>query len=313
MTTPKRTADRLRVLARVLALADERRSVSLMDAADEVGFSARTLRELLEPVLFLEWRDADGELRGESRAFLLTEDEELVVTEEHWLRGLASTQPDPATALRLFVAGVVLQAATTRAPNPALDHALERLASILDADIVVHVDRPRWTDRCEQAYREGRTLQLRYLSLIEGVPRDFEIEPHLIASRWGNWYVLGRIAGDDRVWALRIDRILDATLGERTFERVDMELPEWWDLSEHERSLIVRLPQRDLARLPQPVRVTVTRDLEDARVEAELVTIGPRRHEHLLLSLGADAEIVWPDDARALQRDLAKAVLAQYD
>ncbi len=154
---------------------------------------------------------------------------------------------------------------------------------------------------------------MRYLSLIEGVPRDFEIEPHLIASRWGNWYMLGRIAGDDRVWALRIDRILDATVGEQTFERVDMELPEWWDLSEHERSLIVRLRQRDLARLPQPVRATVTRDLDDGRVEAELVTIGPRRLEHLLLSLGADAEIVWPEDARALQRDLAKAVLARYE
>ena len=152
-------ADRLQVLARVLALADERRSISLMDAADEVGVSTRALRELLEPVLFLEWRDADGNLHSEARAFLLTEDDELVVTEEHWLRGLASTQPDASTAMRLFVAGVVLQAATSSSPLPALDHALERLEGVLDAEVVVHVDRPRWTDLCERARGEKRTMQ----------------------------------------------------------------------------------------------------------------------------------------------------------
>ena len=201
-------ADRLQVLARVLALADERRSISLMDAADEVGVSTRALRELLEPVLFLEWRDADGDLHSEARAFLLTEDDELVVTEEHWLRGLASTQPDASTAMRLFVAGVVLQAATSSSPLPALDRALERLAGILDAEVVVHVDRPRWTDLCEQARGEKRTMSMRYVSAIDGEPRSHEFEPHLIASRWGNWYVLGRSVGTPDIVPFRIDRIL---------------------------------------------------------------------------------------------------------
>lgn len=313
MTDLRRNADRLRVLARVLALADERRSVSLMEAADELGVSTRDLRELLQPVLFLEWRDADGELRGESRAFLLTEDDHLLVTEEHWLRGLASTQPDARTALRLFVAGVVLQAATPDRAAPALDRALDRLARMLDAEVVVHVDRPRWYELCERAHREGRTLRCSYLGAVEEEPRTMEIETHLVASRWGNWYAMVRIAGtDDDMLSLRIDRILDAELGDGTYEPEPVTLPEWWDLSAHDRKLIARVTPRDLDRLPQPNRVTLLRELGDGRVEAEIVVIGPRRLHTLLLVLGPDAEIVWPEEYRNSRRDLARSVLARY-
>ena len=106
------TAERFRALARILAMAEERRSVSVSDVAREIGLTLSEAREVLDPVLFLEWRDHEGAVRGESRAFLLTEKGNLCVTEEHWLRGLASVPPGPSTALRLFVAGVVLQAAT---------------------------------------------------------------------------------------------------------------------------------------------------------------------------------------------------------
>jgi hypothetical protein len=310
--TLRANADRLHVLARVLALADERRSISLMEAADEVGISTRELRQLLEPVLFLEWRDAEGELLGEARAFLLTEDDNLVVTEEHWLRGIASTQPDPSTAMRLFVAGVVLQAATTHAPSPALDRALERLAGILDAKVVVHVDRPQWTDLVEKAHDAKRTLRMRYLSAIQGLPRDMEIEPHLVASRWGNWYVLGRAVGAEKIVPFRIDRILHADPGDRSFEPDDVELPDWWDLSAHEKKLIARLTTHDLERLPQPNCTTVLRDLEEGRVEAEIVVIGPRRLEHLLLALGPDAAVVWPEEYAVMQRELAGRLAASY-
>jgi predicted DNA-binding transcriptional regulator YafY len=313
MSPLKRNADRLRVLAEVLALADERRSISLMDAADEVGISTRDLRELLEPVLFLEWRDADGELLGESRAFLLTDDNHLYVTEEHWLRGIASTQPDPPTALRLFVAGVVLQAATAGAPSPALDRALDQIAGILDAEVVVHVDRPQWTDLLEKANAEGRTVHLRYLSAIEGAAKDMEVEPHLVASRWGNWYMLGRVVGSEKILPFRIDRILDASRGDGTFIPEPAELPDWWDLTAHERKVIARLPSRDVERLPQPNRTTVLRELDDGVVEAEIVVIGPRRLEHVLLALGPDAEIVWPSELADERRRLATELLARYD
>jgi len=322
MTALRTNAQRLQVLAALLAMADERRQVSLMEAADELGVSTRELRELLDPVLYLEWRDADGELLGETRAFLLTDDDELIVSEEHWLRGIASTRPDPPTALRLFVAGVILQAAT-RDPLPVLDRALERLKEVLDAEVVVHFDRPQWTDFLEEAQRSGRTVEMRYLSHIGGRPHDLHLEPHLVASRWGNWYLFARVltsdppptghlVDDERIFPFRIDRILSAGPGGADFEPEAVEVPEWWDMSEHERKVIVRVAPDDLRRVPEPGQSTVLRELDDGRVEAEIMVIGPRRLEHLLLLLGPAAEIVWPDEMPTLQRDLAREVLARY-
>jgi predicted DNA-binding transcriptional regulator YafY len=139
-----------------------------------------------------------------------------------------------------------------------------------------------------------------------------EIEPHLVASRWSNWYVLARIVGDDRILPFRIDRVLEAELGDATFEPEAVELPDWWDLSAHEQKLIARLPAGDVERLPQPNRTTVLRDVGAGRVEAEIVVIGPRRMEHLLLALGPDAEVVWPQELAAQRKELAARLLECY-
>jgi predicted DNA-binding transcriptional regulator YafY len=322
MSKPARTADRLRVIAEVLALAEERRAVSLAEAERQVGVPAAALRALLEPVLFLEWRDAQGELRSEARAFLLTEDDHLLVTDDHWLRGLASVPPEPPTALRLFVAGVVLQAATAGHPSVALDRVLERLAGIVQAPVVLRVDRPPWLEVCEGARQSCTTLCMRYLSAVGGEPHTFEVEPHLVASRWGNWYMLGRVVDrdgppdderdPDAIVTFRIDRIVDARPGDRGFSPEAIDLPEWWDLTAHERTVTAQMTRADLERLPQPNRFTVVRDLGGDRVEAEIVVIGQPRLEHLLLALGPDADVCHPPEYAELRRTLARELLACY-
>jgi hypothetical protein len=306
---PRNVVERLRLIAETLALADERNSVAIADAAAELGVPADELRTLLEPVLFLEWKTPLGELHGESRAFLLTEDDHLVVTEGHWLRGLASRPPSVNDALRLFTAGIVAQAATSRTPSSPLDSALDKLADVLRAQVVVHVERPQHTDLCERLCARGRTLRMRYLSAVHGEPKDHEIEPHLVASRWGNWYVVGPIVGGDEMIAWRIDRILAAAEGDGAFEPSDVDLPEWFAMEEHERTVVVLLPEGDLSRLPQPNRAIVNRKLDDGRVEAEITVIGPRHLDHLLLTLPPDAEVTYPQEYAERRRDLARALL----
>ena len=58
--------------------------------------------------------------------------------------------------------------------------------------------------------------------------------------------------------------------------------------------------------------MTVVRELDDDRVEAEIVVIGPRRLEHVLLALGPEAEVVWPEEYTVLRRELAGELLARY-
>ncbi len=93
------------ILRQVLATAEERRAISLDDAAAEVGVTPEQLKDLLDPVLFLAFRTGLGDLIEQSRSFLLTEDDEIIVDREHWLRDLAADPPTPDVALRLLVAG----------------------------------------------------------------------------------------------------------------------------------------------------------------------------------------------------------------
>ena len=62
------------ILRQVLAMAEERRAISLVDAAAAVGVRPDELKELLDPVLFLAFRTGLGDLIEQSRSFLLTED-----------------------------------------------------------------------------------------------------------------------------------------------------------------------------------------------------------------------------------------------
>jgi len=206
----------------------------------------------------------------------------------------------------------VLQAATSQHPLPALDRALDKLADVLDAEVVVHVDRPPFTDVCEQATNDARTLHVRYLSAVHGEPREYEIEPHLVASRWGHWYVLARVRGQRDVVPFRIDRLLHVEPGDGTFAPEPVAMPEWWDLAAHEQTILAQLPVADLDRVPQPNRSVVCRDLGAGRVEAEITVIGPRRMDHLLLALGPHAEVVWPEECTQRRRDLATELLARY-
>lgn len=303
---------RYRALNAVLAMADERGPVALADAATEIGMTRDQLRALLDPVLFLEFRTSRGELVQATRAFLLTEDDHLMVDETHWLRDLASRPPDADAALRLLVAGTVLQSLAI-GPTAPLDAAVRKLEQVVAADVVVGVDDPPCRDAAEEARRTGRTLRFRYVN-DKGEARDREIEPWFVFSNWGRWYVQGRDLGDDEVKWFRLDRMASADVGDGTFDAPDVaEVPEWFDLSEHEVTVTVRLDPGALDGLPTPHRLGPLVHTADGCVEVDVTVYGRQRLEHLLVVLPPEADVVAPDELRALRAERAAALLARYD
>jgi WYL domain len=103
----------------------------------------------------------------------------------------------------------------------------------------------------QQSWHDGRSLCFRYVRDHDGASSDREAVPHRVYCKWGHWYFQGRELDEAEPKQFRIDRMLDAHLGEVEFDPPpDTEIPAWFDLSEHERTITLRLTPAQLDALP---------------------------------------------------------------
>ncbi|MCZ7534998.1 MAG: WYL domain-containing protein [Acidimicrobiia bacterium] len=300
------------VLNAVLAAAEERGTVSLAEFAERFDVDLDALHRVVADAVLCEFKTSTGDVIGFTRSFLLTEDEHLVLDESHWLRDLVSVPPEPEAALRLLLAG---SAASALAPAavPPLDSALEKLRSALSAEVVVTDARPEWLPLVEHARRAHKRLRFRYVKDGHTEASDREIEPHIVFSKWGHWYVGGRPVGAETTPSFRIDRIISAEVSDEEFEPVDTPtIPEWFDLSAAEHSVRLRLPRGELTSLPRPHRLGEISELPDGLVEVEVVITGDRRLDHLLVILGPECEVLGPPKAIDRRRAYTEELLALY-
>lgn len=305
-------ARQFEILREVLALAEEQGSVPLDEAAATVGITPTQLREVLDPVLFLAFRDDTGELIDQSGAFLLTDDH-LSVDDGHWLRDLTTEPPDRDTTLRLLIATTTLRALLPR-PAPHLDRAAQKLRAHLQVELQVPLDTPEFLEVVQQAHEQGRSLRIRYLSDGADTARDREILPWRVFAQWERWYVRARDVTETAAKFFRVDRMLDAELGDVVFDPPEdhEDIPEWFDLTAQVRRVRVRVAADALERLPSPHRIEPVGAPAPGIVEVEIEVYGDRHLDHILLSLPADAEVLGPDGTAERRRSLAARLLSAY-
>jgi hypothetical protein len=305
-------ARQFEVLRTVLGLVEERGSATLEELADETGVPADVLRDTLDAALFVDYLTADGELVSESHCFLLDEHDVVSLTERHWLRDLDAGAPPPATALRLLLAGVTMQALAGR-PTPNLDTALAKLRGVVACELHLSADVPPALGAVRQALDDHRSLEVEYRSERDDVARRRELLPHRVWSKWGHWYLTARDVNDSEAKQFRVDRMLAARLGPTPFDPPEgVEIPDWFDLSDADRTVRVRMSSASLESLPSPHRLGDATEHGDGVVELDITVIADRRLEHLLVSLPSDAEVVAPVDYADLRREHAHRLLAAY-
>lgn len=310
-------ARRFDVIVDALGRAEELGELDLASFAAEHGIAVETLKQVLEPVLYLEFRDAVGDLVDGTSAYLVTEDDRLVVSDEHWLGVARSTPPSPEHAVRLMIAGLIAQTALPAATN--LDSALAKLAGVVSAPLVIEAARPRFTDLCERALAAKRTIRFTYYAESSARRAEHEIEPSFVGSNWGNWYLIGRPVDGDGVRTFRIDRIIRAEITDRAcVPDSSVTLPDWWDLDDWRRTVRLRVDRRALDRIPTPVQIDVLEDTAEgdhkpgAQVLVDVTVFGDQRFADLLVMLGADADIVDHPDATRIRREQAARIRSLY-
>ncbi|MCJ7436313.1 MAG: WYL domain-containing protein [Acidimicrobiia bacterium] len=297
------------VLRAVLGLVEERGSAPIAECVELTGVPDDVLRETLRAALFVDYYTADGSLVSESSSFLLDERSVVTLTASHWLRDVAAAPPPPDTAMRLLVAGTTMQAIAER-PTPDLDRAVTKLAGEVAVELRMPVDVPPVLSTLREALDQHRSVEVRYLSDGADTPTERELLPHRLWSRWGHWYLTARDVTRDEAHQFRVDRVLWAVVGATPFDPPDnVELPEWFDLSAHARTVRVRLRADSIESLPAPHRLGPTTELGDGRVELDVTVTGDRRLDHFLVCLPADTEIIEPAEYAERRRRYAARLL----
>lgn len=322
-----RAARRFEIIADSLARAEEQGGVALAAIAGDHDIDLAQLKQVLEPVLYLQFRDAQGDMVDGSRAYLVSEDDWLQVTDEHWLGAAQSSPPSPDHALRLMIAAMITKAALGAAMSlgEALDGALGKLAAVVDAPIVIATDRPEFTSVCEQAFAAARTIEFEYFGELSARRSEYEIEPGYVGSNWGHWYLIGHPVGSSDVRTFRIDRMISARVTDRRCEPDrTLVLPDGFDLEEYRRTFRARLPRRALDRIPTPAEVEFVDDGVassaarndgdgDELVLVDITVIGDHRLVDLLVMLGTEAHLVDDPIAEQQRRDQAARILTLYN
>jgi len=297
------------VLRAVLGLVEERGSVPIAECVELTGIPEELLRATLGAVLFVDYHTADGSLVSESSSFLLDERSVVTLTASHWLRDVAAAPPPPDTALRLLVAGTTMQA-IAESPTPDLDTAVTKLAGEVAVELRMPVEVPPALSTLREALVQHRSVEVRYLSDGADAPTERELLPYRLWSRWGHWYLTARDVTQQETHQFRVDRVLSVAIGTTPFDPPDnVELPEWFDLSAHARTVRVRMRADSIESLPAPHRLGHSTDLGDGRVEIDVTVTGDRRLDHLLVCLPPDTEIIEPPEYAERRRADAALLL----
>ncbi|MDQ1423498.1 MAG: proteasome accessory factor, partial [Acidimicrobiaceae bacterium] len=164
------------------------------------------------------------------------------------------------------------------------------------------------------AAADGKRLAVTYYSASRDELTERRIDPHVVFTDRGRWYVIAdcALAGAERTF--RIDRIESAHLTGETFVRREVPSPvdDGWftvesalatvtlDLSSDARWVIERYPTQSVDERP------------DGRVRVELPVTSERWLSRLLLRVGPDAVVVAPERWRTLAADTAGRLSRPY-
>lgn len=248
---------------------------------------------------------------GDLMVAYIDEDEVVVELADYFANPIRLTPPE---ALSLLAAGMALLS-TGQAPT-ALASAIDKLQrTVLGSDegnLVVDLAEPPHVSELRRAAQERTVVEIVYTALATGRTTTRDIEPWVVFSTLGNWYVRAycRSAGAERVF--RVDRIRTVRSKSEHFQPPDRDVaPEIGYMpAEEDVRAVIRL--HDAARWVAsyyPVEtVRDTRDGLEVRFSASDASVIAR----LLVRLGRSADLVEGDEVAARAADLRRRILARY-
>lgn len=307
MTSPK-TAKRLNRILAMLPWVIANAGASVDDVCERFGYSRRDLAADLDLVFVC---GLPGYGPGDLMVAYIDEDEVVVELADYFANPVRLTPPE---ALSLLASGMALMS-TGQAP-PALETAVKKLQTAVlgvdDETLVVDLAEPPLVAELRNAAANGEVVGIVYTALASGKTSERDVEPWVVFTTMGNWYLRGmcRSAQAERVF--RIDRIRElAATGESFAVTEHSASPEiGYTPGEEDVRAVIRL--REYARwVADYYPVEVVSDDESGltvRFSASDASVVAR----LLLRLGKSAELVDGAEVHQSLDEMRARVLARY-
>jgi predicted DNA-binding transcriptional regulator YafY len=198
-----------------------------------------------------------------------------------------------------------------------------------------HLDAPGWYqdgDRAPylaavaDAVWDQRRIEVRYRRWAEPTDVTRTLEPYGLVLKAGRWYLVARSAG--RLRTYRVNQILSLTTHSERFDRIaDFDLPAYWDASVtdflatlYQGEATIRLSAAGRGRIREThgpaVAAAVARTATAADDQGWITAVVPiesaeRAHAEFL-RLGAEIEVLAPEDLRDRMRRTARSLSALY-
>lgn len=307
MTSPK-TTRRLNRLLAMLPWVIANPGSTVEEVCERFGYTSSELAADLNLVFVC---GLPGYGPGDLMVAYIDEDEVVVELADYFANPIRLTPPE---ALSLLAAGMALLS-TGQAPS-ALANAVEKLQRVVlggdEGNLVVDLAEPPLVAELREAAQSGNVVEIVYTALASGETTTREVEPWVVFTTMGNWYVRAycRMAGAERVF--RIDRIRSVTVTAEQFTRPSGDLAAEIGYTPGEEDVRAVILLRDQARWVAnyyPVEVVAdTAEGLQVRFSASDASVVAR----LLIRLGNSAELVAGEEVAERVGELRSRILARY-
>lgn len=226
----------------------------------------------------------------------------------------------PSEGFAVLAAGRTLLAVPGAEPEGPLASALAKLESALGAaggrSVSVELESPPFLAEVRDAVASRSRLSVEHFAAWRDEVTVRVIDPYVVFSQEGRWYVAAHDSLRGAVRHFRIDRFASVAPTGETFS-----VPEGAPMTPPERAftggpevveVVVVVPPsaRWVAEAYDPLDVE---SLADGRLRLRLAVAGERWLERLLLRVGPDAVVESPDELVDLGARAARRLLARYD
>lgn len=299
------------LLLQMIDLLRERPGMDIGQLSATLGRSARTIYRYLES------------LSSELHTPIYCERGGYYVAERS-VEGRLSLSPKEVLAVRMALTSGPLSRG-----GPFGEHAIsawKRIESALTSDAVEEVEsavkrhsiyssplpqgevEPKVTSTIADAIERNKRLSVVYRSHRSGETKNLVIDPYALVFRRHNWYLIAHSRVHGHLIQLKLVRMVRAVDTGETFEvassfSVDRFYAKSWEMwtGDEERLVSVKFSPR-VAQIIRESKRHPTQELEDTPDGGVIFSVrvaGLDEISFWILSWGADAEVLEPDDLRA--------------
>lgn len=308
-------AERMRRLLAVIPWVSGKGEVALSEISERFDYPIdRLRRDLTEVVQFVGVHPYTPDMLIE--VYLDDENERVsFALADYFTSPLRLT---PEEGLSLVSAGLGLLGSSA-GQDSALERALHKVADRFDVTLGDELDvslggaDPVVVDQAMAAVQTQHSVTIDYYSLHRGETTSRTVQPHRVFSEQGEWYMRGFCELATEVRTFRLDRVLELSIDDATFEPVAQTDAGTFAASEDDIRVTLKLaPEAAWVAEAFPVE-EVKRTARTLRVTLAVSSL--TWLERLLLQLGPQAEVVAsspplppnlvPDAAKRVDRYLA--------